>query len=201
VNGSGGAQKSALGWRIALVAALLALAAIPVVALYQSYTHRANRAPDFTLTDQKGQPFRLSAQRGHAVALFFGYGHCPDICPTTLAALARAKAALGARAGDVEIVFVTVDPERDTPQSLGRYVEIFDRNIVALTGTGAQLEPVYKAYFVYHQKQKPDGSANGYAVSHSAAIYMIDRSGRLRTTASWDDDYKALTRSLEDLLS
>jgi protein SCO1/2 len=191
----------ALRWRAVLVAALIALAAIPAVALFHSYTHRANLAPDFTLTDQAGHTFTLSEQRGRAVALFFGYGHCPDICPTTLSSLARAKAVLGSRGADVEIVFVTVDPERDTAETLGKYVAAFDRSIVALTGTSAQLEPVYKAYFVYHEKQKPDGSANGYAVSHSAAIFMIDRSGRLRTVGGWDDDPKTLARTLEDLLS
>jgi protein SCO1/2 len=192
---------NAAKWRVVLIAALLALAAIPAVALYHSYTHRANLAPDFTLTDQSGQPYTLSQQRGRAVALFFGYGHCPDICPTALANLAHARAALGSRSGDLEIAFVTVDPERDTPQALGKYVALFDRSIVALTGTPAQLEPVYKKYFVYHKKQKPDGSANGYAVSHSAAIFLIDRSGRLRTVAGWDDDTPALTHTLEDLLS
>lgn len=194
-------MKSAVRWRLVLIAVLLALAAIPAAALYHSYSHRANLAPDFTLTDQAGRPFTLSQQRGRAVALFFGYGHCPDICPTTLASLARAKTLLGPRAADVEILFVTVDPERDTPQALGKYVALFDRNIIALTGTAAQLEPVYKAYFVYHEKQKPDGSANGYAVSHSATIFMIDRSGRLRTVGGWDDDSKTLARTLEDLLS
>ncbi len=194
-------MKSALVRRIVLVAALVALAAIPAIALYRSYAHRPNLAPDFTLTDQTGRRFALSAQRGRAVALFFGYGHCPDICPTTLAALARARKSLGSHAGDVEIAFVTVDPERDTPAVLGKYVALFDPSIVALTGTPAELDPVYKAYFVYHEKQKPDGSANGYAVSHSAAIYMIDRYGRLRTVGSWDDDYKTLARTLEELLS
>jgi protein SCO1/2 len=192
---------SAARWRLILIAVLLVLAAIPGVALYHSFANRANLAPDFTLIDQTGRPFTLSQQRGHAVALFFGYGHCPDICPTTLANLARAKTLIGAHARDVEIVFVTVDPARDTPEPLGRYVTAFDRDAVALTGTAAQLEPVYKAYFVYHERQKPDGSANGYAVAHSTAIYMIDRSGRLRTVGSWNDDPKTLARTLEDLLS
>jgi protein SCO1/2 len=192
---------SEVRWRLVLIAVLLGLAAVPAAALYQSYTHRAHFAPDFTLTDQAGRPFTLSEQRGRAVALFFGYGHCPDICPTTLASLARAKAALGSRGADVEIVFVTVDPERDTAEALGKYVALFDRSIVALTGTSAQLEPVYKAYFVYHEKQKPDGSANGYTVAHSTAIFMIDRAGRLRTVGGWDDDSKTLARTLEDLLT
>jgi protein SCO1/2 len=187
--------------RAILIVALLALAAIPAAKLYQSYANRAHFAPDFTLTDQADRAFTLSQQRGHAVALFFGYAHCPDICPTTLAGLSKAKASLGSRGAEVEIVFVTVDPERDTRRALGAYVAPFDKSIIALTGTPAQLEPVYKAYFVYHQKQKPDGSANGYAVAHSAEIYMIDRSGRLRTVGSWDDDPKVLARTLEELLS
>lgn len=193
-------KRSARG-RIVVLVAFLALAAIAGIAFYRYQANRPNLAPDFTLTDQAGRRFALSEQRGRAVALFFGYGHCPDICPTTLAALARARASLGSRAVDVEIAFVTVDPERDTPAVLGKYVALFDPSIVALTGTPAQLDPVYKAYFVYHEKQKPDGSANGYAVSHSAAIYMIDRSGRLRTVGSWDDDYRSLARTLEELLS
>lgn len=194
-------MTSVTRWRLILIAVLLALAAVPAAALYHSYANRANLAPDFTLTDQTGQPFTLSRQRGHAVALFFGYGHCPDICPTTLAGLARAKTMLGPRGRDVEIVFVTVDPARDTPATLGKYVAAFDRDAVALSGTAAELEPVYKSYFVYHEKQKAEGSANGYAVAHSATIYMIDRLGRLRTVGSWNDDPKTLARTLEELLS
>jgi len=144
-------------------------------------------APDFTLTDQNGQPYSLAAHRGHAVALFFGYAHCPDVCPTTLSALARAKRKLGASAANFDVVLVTVDPARDTPAVLKRYVQLFDPTFTGLTGTEKQLEPVYDAYHVYHEVDSGKGSANGYVVAHSSAVQFISPDGRLRGTGDWSD--------------
>jgi protein SCO1 len=147
----------------------------------------APQAADFTLTDQDGQPYTLSAHRGHPIALFFGYAHCPDVCPTTLSALARAKRTLGPASAGFDVVLVTVDPARDNAATLKRYVHLFDPSFVGLTGTEAQLDPVYAAYHVYHQVDSGKGSANGYIVAHSTAVQFISPDGRLRGTGDWSD--------------
>ncbi len=144
-------------------------------------------APDFTLADQAGRPFRLSDHRGHVVALFFGYTHCPDVCPTTLAALARAKRQLAPQAKPLDVVFVTVDPARDTAAVVGRYVRLFDRSFIGLSGSPAQLAPVYAAYRIYHQPAPGTGDKANYSVAHSASIVFIGSDGTLRGRGDWSD--------------
>jgi len=116
---AGRPRPSARTIRIALITLLIAVALIPLTALWGAFGPFAHLAPDFTLTDQDGRPFTLSAQRGHPVVLFFGYTHCDDACPTTLAHLAQALRAPGVPA-DVTVAFITVDPTRDTPAVLKR---------------------------------------------------------------------------------
>lgn len=180
---------AAIGLIVAGAIVLLVRAFIPVGAL----------APDFTLTDQDGKPFTLSAHRGHPIALFFGYAHCPDVCPTTLSALARAKRKLGDPSA-FEVVLVTVDPKRDGPATLKRYVRLFDPAFIGLTGTEAQLDPVYAEYRVVHAIDGTGKSANGYAVTHSTAVQFIAPNGRLRGTGDWSDsvdDLAALMRQAQ----
>jgi protein SCO1/2 len=158
----------------------------------------AKRAPDFTLTDQFGHPYRLSSHVGTPIALFFGYTYCPDICPTTLASLQRAKKSLGPSGAGISIVFVTVDPERDSPPVLRRYIDAFDPSFVALTGSLAQLAPVWSAYHVQREKQPPAGGA--YAVSHTAIVYFIGRDGTLRSYGEWSDPVASFAQSFRELL-
>jgi protein SCO1 len=136
--------------------------------------------PDFTLVDQQGRPFRLAEQRGQVVLLFFGYTQCPDVCPTTLANWRQVHQALGEDAARVRFVFVTVDPERDTPERLGRHVNAFHPDFVGLTGTQAELEAVYQVFDVYYEKDTSSGSAAGYLVSHTATSFVVDPDGRWR---------------------
>jgi protein SCO1/2 len=166
-----------IGLVLVCVAAVLARVLLPSGPL----------ATDFTLTDQNGASYTLSAHRGHAIALFFGYAHCPDVCPTTLSALARAKRKLGPDGVPFDVVMVTVDPARDDPATLKRYVRLFDPAFTGVTGSEAQLEPVYNAYHVYHQIGSGKGSANGYDVAHSSAVQFISPDGRLRGTGDWSD--------------
>ena len=173
--------------RIAPLAALALVLACAAAVLLRVFLPSGPPAPDFTLTDQDGRPYTLSAHRGHAIALFFGYAHCPDVCPTTLSALARAKRKLGPAAAGFDVVLVTVDPARDTPGVLKRYVHLFDPTFTGLTGTEKQLEPVYDAYHVYHEIDAGKGSANGYVVAHSSAVQFISPDGRLRGTGDWSD--------------
>jgi protein SCO1 len=168
---------AAIGLVLVCLAALAARAFLPSGPL----------APDFTLTDQNGALYTLSAHRGHAIALFFGYAHCPDVCPTTLSALARAKRKLGPGGAPFDVVLVTVDPARDDPATLKRYVRLFDPSFTGLTGTEKQLNPVYDAYHVYHEIGSAKGSANGYIVAHTSAVQFIAPNGRLRGTGNWSD--------------
>jgi protein SCO1 len=158
-------------------------------------------APDFTLTTQDGKDFRLSGERGHVVALWFGYTFCPDVCPTTLAELSQARARLGADAKRFRIVFVTVDPERDTPARLREYSNAFSRSFTALTASPERLAEVRKAYGVVAQKQVVANTSAAYLIDHSAFVYVIDPAGQLRLMfpfgMSVDDmvhDFKILLR-------
>ncbi len=136
-------------------------------------------AAELNLTDQIGRLFRLDAQRGHVVMIYFGYTYCPDLCPTTLADLAAARRKLGQDADRVQVVFISVDPLRDTPDKLGEYVAHFDPTFLALSGTEPDLKRVLNGYQVIAQKRVlPD--AAGYTIDHTSFTYVIDRHGALR---------------------
>lgn len=137
-------------------------------------------AADFTLTRAEGGEFRLSRLRGSVVALAFGYTFCPDVCPTTLAELAQVRRLLGAAASRLRVAFVTIDPERDTPERLRVYTAAFDRSFVGLTGAPEQLARVRSAYGVVAEKRVVKGTAAAYLMDHSAFVYVIDPQGRLR---------------------
>ncbi len=129
------------------------------------------------LPDASGKLRRLEDFRGKLVVLFFGFTHCPDVCPTTLADIAGALKTLGPDADRVQVVFVTVDPERDTPQDLVQYVNAFDPRFVALRGSLDATQRVAKEFKIYFEKRKQGDS---YTVDHSSQTYVIDAHGRLR---------------------
>jgi len=157
-------------------------------------------AADFELTDQHGQTFRLSEHNGKIVLLFFGYTNCPDVCPLTLSEFKRIKASLGSQASDVRFVFITVDPERDTGEVLGQYIQNFDTDFVGLSGEREVLEGVWKDYGVYQAKQDV-GSAAGYLVDHTARTYLVDKQGNWRLTYPFEMDPEDITRDVRHLLS
>ena len=129
------------------------------------------------LTDQTGRPRRLEDFRGKVVLLFFGFTHCPDVCPTTLAELSQVMKELGPDAARVQVLFVTVDPERDTPEALGKYVGAFDPRFIGLSGDAAATQRAAREFKVFYEKRK---TADGYSMDHSAQTYVIDPQGRLR---------------------
>jgi len=137
-------------------------------------------AADFVLTAQDGKEFRLSGERGKVVALWFGYTFCPDVCPTTLAELTQARERLGTDGRRFRIVFVTVDPERDTPARLREYANGFGGGFTALTGPADQLARIRKAYGVVAEKRVVAGTAATYLIDHSAFVYVVDPAGQLR---------------------
>jgi protein SCO1 len=184
------------------VAILLGLGiTLGIGVLYRPYTYQGSyidppvQSSDFQLTDQNGQPYRLSSQRGKAVVMFFGYTNCPDICPVTLAELKQVKDKLGDQASQVAFVFVTVDPARDNVDRLRTYLANFDSGFTGLTGSQADLEAVWKAYGVYVAQ----GDAE--TMEHNARIYAIDRQGNLRLTYTYDTGAGPITSDLTHLLS
>jgi len=137
-------------------------------------------APEFSLRGSDGVDFKLSRYRGKVVALGFGYTFCPDVCPTTLAELAQARKKLGADAKDFQVIYITVDPERDSAERLKKYLSAFDDSFVGATGTAEQLANVRKAYGIAIAKKTVEGHPSAYLVHHSSFVYFIDREGRLR---------------------
>lgn len=135
------------------------------------------KAPAFSLRGSDGAELKLDRYRGKVVILEFGFTSCPDVCPTTLAALAQTRKQLGARANDLQVVYITVDPERDDAARLREYLKAFDPSFIGGTGTPEQLEAVRKEYGIAATRTQV-GSSHGF--SHSSYTYLIDREGMLR---------------------
>jgi protein SCO1/2 len=154
-------------------------------------------APDFALRAGDGSVFRLADARGKVVVLTFGYTRCPDVCPTILSELAQVRAAIGEAAAQMQVVYVTVDPERDSPERLATYTRVFDRTFLGLAGSVEDLQRVWKAYGV-SVVRRPAG--DGYGVHHTAVVYVIDRRGRLRVLAPFGTAVDDLTHDVKELL-
>lgn len=157
-------------------------------------------APDFSLIDQHGAEFHLAEQRGKIVILFFGFTACPDVCPLALGLSAQARKQLGADGDKVQIAFVTVDPERDNPATIDRYVSLFDSTILGLNGETAAVEAVKKDYGVHAQRRELPGSALQYTIDHTAGLYIIDQQGRWFAMANHDVDPTLLATDLKTML-
>ncbi len=138
----------------------------------------------FTLVGGDGQPFASSRLAGKPYAIFFGFTHCPDVCPTTLARLARLRKQLGRGEQAFNIVFVTVDPERDGPKEVGGYANAFGSPVIGLTGSPEQIAAMKKQYGIFSAKV-PQGDS--YTVDHSAAALLFDRGGGFRATIAYDE--------------
>jgi len=153
---------------------------------------------DFHLTDHNDKLRTLADFRGKVVALFFGYTHCPDVCPTTLADLAQAMRILGKDAERVQVLFVTVDPERDNPELLGQYVPAFDPAFIALYGDEQATQKIASTFAVTYQKQQ---TTSGYSVDHSAGTFLIDPKGRVRLLAPYGQRSEWLAEDIRLLLA
>ena len=149
----------------------------------------------FTLTGADGQPFRSSELAGKPHAIFFGFTHCPDVCPTTLARMVRLRKQLDQGERPFEILFVTVDPERDGPEEVGKYAELFGESVIGLTGSPAQISQVKKQYGIFSQ-QVPDGSG-GYSVDHTATVLLFDKKGGFISTISPEEPDSAALAKLK----
>jgi protein SCO1 len=158
------------------------------------------QATDFTLTGQNGQPVSLRDFQGKVVLLYFGYTTCPDVCPATLAILHQAHVALGKQADDVQVLMVTVDPERDTQEVMADYTSHFDSSFIGLTGTPEQIAEVATYYGIYYEKVEGN-SAVGYLVNHTANVMAIDKEGYLRVVFPFGATVEDVTADLKYLLS
>ncbi|KAB0635988.1 SCO family protein [Burkholderia latens] len=165
-------------------------------------TNVTGHLPDlsFTLTGGDGRPIDANAFRGRVALVYFGYTHCPDVCPETMARLMDVLAKLGTHANDVRILFVSVDPARDTPQAMQSYVAAFDAaHARGLTGTDGQIESLAKRYRVAYQMERRDPSG-GYEVTHSSAVYIFDANGRARLLATDGDSPDAIAADVRRII-
>ena len=187
-----------------LVAAgiLLGLAACSRAPSPWALTDVRGHLPDlrFHLIDDRGQPVSGARYRGKVAVLYFGYTHCPDVCPTTLAHLTVVLQNLGPLADRVRVLFVSVDPRRDTPAVLREYVHAFGPHIVGLTGTPDEIARVAKRYRIAYSYGRPDAQGN-YTVNHSAALFVFDAQGRARLLGTQQNTVQQLTHDLRLLLT
>jgi protein SCO1/2 len=151
------------------------------------------------LTGHDGRPRTLADFRGKAVVLFFGYTHCPDVCPTTLADVAGALKSLGPDAARVQVLFVTLDPERDTREILAGYVTAFDPSFIGLSGDAAATQRVAKEFKIFYEK-RPGRAPDAYTMDHSAQTYVLDGEGRLRLLLRQERIAQDLAEDLRTLL-
>lgn len=199
--------KNPLGTIRRLLWALVAVAAIAFLVLQM----RTREAPaplqdfsasiggPFTLTAPDGSTVTERSLKGRPFALFFGFTRCPDVCPTTLARLAKLRQAMGADGNALQIVFVSVDPDADKPADIGRYIALFDTPIVGLTGTPAQVADIAKAYRIVYEKVPQDGG--NYTIDHTATVFLMDRDGRLQSTLDMEENYAAALAKLRRLVA
>jgi protein SCO1 len=160
----------------------------------------ASYAQQLELTDHTGKPRTLVDFRGSVTAIFFGFTHCPDICPTTLAQMKAVLAELGSDAKRVQVLFVTVDPERDTAEVLRQYVTAFDPSFIGLTGSVDDIKRVAKEFKVFFQKTAGTTAGN-YSVDHTAAFYIFDPAGRIRLFARHNTPAADLAADIKLLLA
>jgi protein SCO1/2 len=159
----------------------------------------ADYAKGFTLSDADGKQRTLADFKGKVVVMFFGYAQCPDVCPTTMSEMAQVKQQLGSDGDKLQVLFVTVDPERDTPAVMKAYMAAFDPGFVALIPTPEQLPALAKDYKVYYKKVEGK-TPTSYSMDHSAASFIYDTEGRLRLYARYGAGVPAMVSDLKALL-
>ncbi len=159
----------------------------------------ANYARDFVLTDAGGKKRSLAEFRGKVVAVFFGFAQCPDVCPTTLSDFAQIKSKLGADGDRLQVIFITVDPQRDTPAVLGSYVTSFDEGFIGLTGSAEEISATAREFKVFYQKV-PGKTEMSYTIDHTAGSYVFDKDGRVRLFVKHAAGVDAIAADLRQLL-
>ena len=165
-----------------------------------AYTEPYPPAPEIDLARDNGTNFQLSEMRENVVLLFFGYTSCPDVCPITMGELKQVLDKLGENdAKKVQVVFVTVDPGRDTPEAMQKYVDHFDKGFIGLSGSEAQLVKIWNGYGIFRETVEGT-SAAGYLVNHTARITLIDQSGNLRLSYGLETPVDDIVHDIKLLL-
>lgn len=183
---------------VALLVALLLGACSPATFNNVDITG-ANYANEFSLTDHTGVRRTLADYRGKVVVIFFGFTQCPDVCPTTMQEMVEVRRALGKQADDVQMLFVTVDPERDTREVLAQYVPGFDPSFVGLYGTREEIARTAKQFKVFYQKV-PGKTETAYTIDHTAGSYVIDKTGQPRLFLKHNQGAAPIVADLRRLL-
>ena len=155
---------------------------------------------DFNLTDHHGKPRSLADFKGKVVVMFFGYTHCPDVCPTTMSEMSQVLTLLGKDADKVQVLFITVDPVRDTPELLAKYVPAFNPTFLGLYGSEADTAKVAKEFKIFYQKHKSTKNQS-YEVDHTAGTYVFDQAGKLRLFMSYGQGAKNINEDIKNLLA
>lgn len=155
---------------------------------------------EFTLVNTEGQTISTEQFKGKIRWVYFGFTSCPAVCPTDLANISHVLKRLGKKADNLQVLFITVDPERDTPEVMKKYMESYDPRIMALTGTAAQIATAAKAYKVYYKKMEAGAMPGGYTMDHSAFLYVMDREGKYLTHFGHDEDLIRMEKELETYL-
>ena len=178
----------------------LGVAAKPAASFRGADITGADYAKTLALPDASGQPRTLGDFKGKVTVVFFGYTQCPDVCPTTMAELAQVKKALGADGDKLQAVFVSIDPERDTPEILKSYMASFDPNFVALRGTLAQTQATAKEFKVYFAKV-PGKAEGSYTMDHSAGAFIFDAKGNVRLFERYGAGAEGLMADVKALIA
>lgn len=156
--------------------------------------------PDYQLVDQRNSPFQFSSQRGAVILLFFGYTFCPDVCPLTLSHWKKIADILGSASDDVRFVYITVDPERDTPAQLSAHLGVFNEDFIGLTGEPKDLDQIYKTFGVIHEKVQIAESSTGYLMNHTARTNLVDQDGNWRLTFAYNTAPEIIAHDIQLLL-
>ena len=180
-------------------AATAQAATVPAPAFTNTDVTGLGYARDFALKDFNGKPRSMADFKGKAVVIFFGYTQCPDICPTTMHDLGEVMKQLGPSADKVQVLFITVDPERDTAQLLSQYVPAFDKRFLGLTGTLPEIDKTAKDFHVYYQKVEGK-TKDSYSMDHTAGLYIYDPEGRIRVFAGNTAPMDSIVHDLKILL-
>jgi protein SCO1/2 len=197
--------------RFHLIFASLALLAALLIAGTAYYVARPTSLATSTGTALVGGPFSLTDQTGRKVTdkdflgkymlIFFGYTYCPDICPTELQVMSAALDNLGAKADDIQPVFISFDPQRDTPEVLKQYISNFHPRLVGLTGTPEEIAAAAKAYRVYYNRVENSSGPDAYLMDHSTITYLMDKQGKFLKHFTYSTDAAALSQALEKIIS
>jgi protein SCO1/2 len=197
------ARRVLIGVAVAILGAFVALTF--VLPRFQPHVFSGSviqsndKAPRVDLQASNGETVRIADFEGEVVVLYFGYTFCPDVCPTTLSKLSKAMDLLGEKAEDVQVIMVSVDPERDTPETLAEYVEYFHPDFMGITGELSAVDRVATLYGVYYEKEE-GSAATGYLVNHTATVMVIDREGYLKLVLPFEGTAEQIAADIDYFL-